>query len=270
MKRDKASAFLGVAAAIACFASPTAAQSGTRSMSARTSSPTGPSASSQGVAVVELFTSQGCSSCPPADAALRQIASIAKQTSVPVYVLSFHVDYWNRLGWKDPYSDVAYSNRQKAYAKAAGSRRVYTPQMVVSGRTEFVGSDKEKARQAITSALKKKAQTQIQLQVAPLTSGDTVVIQFQIEGDSQGHHLNVAVVETPAANVVPRGENAGRQLAHVNVVRTFQTVELDGASGQVDLKLPRDIDFENARVIAYIQNTKSLAVSGATSIAIGT
>ena len=93
-------------------------------------------------AVVELFTSEGCSSCPPADNLLGEIVKDAQKGQQRVYCLSFHVDYWNSLGWRDPYSDPAFSRRQREYARAFESVQVYTPQMVVNGSTGFVGSDR--------------------------------------------------------------------------------------------------------------------------------
>src|SRR5215831_17181987 len=107
-------------------------------------------------AVVELFTSEGCSSCPPADALLADLKSYANGTDKNIYVLSFHVDYWNRLGWRDPFSDAAYSARQTQYDQHFGSS-VYTPQMIVNGKQQFVGSEKKTASEAIAAALKDSA-----------------------------------------------------------------------------------------------------------------
>ena len=92
-------------------------------------------------AVVELFTSEGCSSCPPAEALLNQIHPRAAKSGQRIYTLAFHVDYWDRLGWKDPFSEAAYSQRQNSYANGFGEDRIYTPQMIVNGRGGFVGSD---------------------------------------------------------------------------------------------------------------------------------
>jgi hypothetical protein len=104
----------------------------------------------QGFAVVELFTSEGCSSCPPADEA---VADIARQYKNNVFILAYHVDYWNYLGWKDMFSNSAYSNRQKQYASLLNVSSVYTPQIIVNGKTEFVGSDKIKLEQTISKEL---------------------------------------------------------------------------------------------------------------------
>ncbi|MEM9643664.1 MAG: DUF1223 domain-containing protein [Planctomycetota bacterium] len=254
---------------IASLTSTAFAQSGSRSMTPRPSAGvssarvSGAAPASNGIAVVELFTSQGCNSCPPADATLRQIASVASKNQLPVHVLSFHVDYWNRLGWTDPYSDVAYSQRQRAYASAIKGGRVYTPQMIVNGSTEFVGSHQAKAHQAITRSLARRASTSIGLDVAPASTDGTLEVRYQLSGSTRKKILNVALVHTPAANAVPRGENAGRQLAHVNVVRDFRSLSIDARSGTVRLEVPEDVDPSKTRVIAYVQDPKSLIVTGA-------
>ena len=122
-------------------------------------------AAAEPVAVVELFTSQGCSSCPPADAVLSRVDELAREKKLSVYVLSFHVDYWNRLGWTDPYSDDEFTRRQNQYAGLFRSNRVYTPQMIVNGQTEFVGSDAKRATQAIRRALTRDADHRVRMEV---------------------------------------------------------------------------------------------------------
>ena len=114
-------------------------------------------------AVVELFTSEGCSSCPPPDALLAEILEDARKDGRRVFCLSFHVDYWNRLGWTDPYSAPAFSRRQQSYAQAFKNDQVYTPQMIVNGTEEFVGSDRHRSRAAIDAALKRPERVQINL-----------------------------------------------------------------------------------------------------------
>jgi len=109
------------------------------------------------VAVIELFTSQGCSSCPPADKLLTETVNRAKAGQQSVYALSFHVDYWNRLGWSDPYSDARYSARQRQYARQLNTATIYTPQAVINGRQEFVGSNRTRLNTLLADALKHPA-----------------------------------------------------------------------------------------------------------------
>ncbi|MEO1530260.1 MAG: DUF1223 domain-containing protein [Planctomycetota bacterium] len=252
MKRYLVAIFSCVMVAADCSVAATAQESG--------------SASTKGVAVVELFTSQGCNSCPPADVALRQIEARAKADNASVFVLSFHVDYWNRLGWTDPYSSELASYRQRAYARAAGSTRVYTPQMIVSGTTEFNGSNRVLAAKAINKALRAKATAFVKLDASASEGG--VDIDFEVTGADEEFLLNLAIVHTPNANRVPAGENAGRKLAHVNVVRAFKAVRLTESGGSARLSLPEDLNASDARLIAYVQNYNNLSVTGATAIAI--
>lgn len=215
--------------------------------------------------VVELFTSQGCSSCPPADSALRQIAATAEESALPVYVLSFHVDYWNQLGWTDPYSQAAFSERQRAYASAWRSKRVYTPQMIVGGQTEFVGSNKAKAHEAITKALTQAVKNRLELQTNIADADGVLTAQYKIMGPLGRSVLNLALVDSPTANNVPRGENAGRELTHVNVVRALHTLEVTEAEGTIELAIPQGMQASKWMLIAYLQDRKSLAILAATT-----
>src|ERR1700748_300945 len=129
----------------------------------------------KGFAVVELFTSEGCSSCPPADAV---VAKLQKESAgKPIYILAYHVDYWNHLGWKDVFSDADYSKRQRDYAKTLNISSVYTPQIVVNGKTELVGSEEEALHNAIKSALQKDALAQLTL-VNMQISRNTVQVNY--------------------------------------------------------------------------------------------
>lgn len=237
----------------------------------------GTGASSQGAApaggakrpfaVVELFTSQGCDSCPPADKVLAGLVAGARKDGRRVLCLSFHVDYWDRLGWKDPYGGPPFTSRQRAYGKALRLRGVYTPQMVVNGQQQFVGSDGRAARQAVESALKAPAEVGVRLTLA---KGDAVKLSYALSAAPKGAVLNVALVERGLSNKVPRGENAGRALAHENVVRAWKTVELKGeAKGTVELPAPRGLVRKNASVIAFVQGSGQGAVLGAERVDLG-
>ncbi len=180
--------------------------------------------------IVELFTSQGCSSCPPADRLLSQLREEGSVNGVPLIVLSEHVDYWNRLGWTDPYSAKLFSNRQRRYARAFGSGRVYTPQMIVNGGTEFVGHNRRAADAAITDAgkrrqlsveLKRVDDERLRIRVAaPLELARAGVIA----GDELLEVVFV-ITEDDLGDDVRRGENAGRKLRHDGVVREMRVLQ---------------------------------------------
>jgi hypothetical protein len=218
-------------------------------------------------AVVELFTSEGCSSCPPADNLLGEIVQDAEKRQQRVFGLSFHVDYWNSLGWRDPYSDAAFSRRQREYAQALNSDQVYTPQIVVNGSTEFVGSDRIRARKQIDAALKQPARAAVKLSQEGKKEPSSVVFAYEVERAARGSVLNVAVVERGLVSNVKRGENGGRTLRHENVVRALETRHLGGAAkGTVQLKLPADLVRKNSLAIGYVQDTASWAILGATAV----
>lgn len=222
---------------------------------------------SESVAVVELFTSQGCSSCPSADAVLSRIVEEAERKGKPIFGLSFHVSYWNRLGWTDPFSKSTFTDRQRKYGAVLNSRSIYTPQMVVNGKYEFVGSSRSSAETAINKALDKASS--IQIAISDLQIDDkSVRLNYRLSGDIQNTFLNIAVVERDLKNYVPRGENRGLTLSHDNVVRKFKTIypKQDGA---VEVSIDKkSLDLSKSSIIVYAQSSKNLEVYGASRISI--
>ncbi|NIJ52252.1 DUF1223 domain-containing protein [Dyadobacter arcticus] len=208
-----------------------------------------------GFAVVELFTSEGCSSCPSAD---KLAARIQKEyADKPVYILAFHVDYWNRLGWKDVFSDPAFTKRQRQYASLLKLSSVYTPQAVVDGRTEFVGSQEATMRKAIAEALARKVYSTILLENVKST-GELVSVNYKINGPITNSSLILTLVQKTAESKVRSGENAGRTLSHVQITRAIQTVNLNGkASGTGQISIPAGVKTAGLEVIALLQNNES-------------
>lgn len=220
----------------------------------------------RGVAVVELFTSEGCSSCPAADRELERLIEESRQAGTPVYGLSWHVDYWNRLGWADPFSSPYFSARQTDYAERLGSR-TYTPQMVVNGRTELVGSKRAELENAVTAALRQEAEVGLTATVAKAGSGAraTWEVSYQLDRPVGAAKLVVALVQRHAETSVPRGENEGRTLSHANVVRTWARAVLDGNSttGTLSIAAPADVPAADLEMIAFVQRDSDWAILGA-------
>ena len=216
-----------------------------------------------GVAVVELFTSEGCSSCPPADELLARLAG-----RPGVLALSFHVDYWNDLGWPDRFASAENTARQHAYALSLGARGLYTPQLVVAGADAFVGSDADHADASITRALAAAPPVPLTLRVR--TTPTEAVVDYDAPGAPAGALLEVAVVERAATSEVHAGENAGRTLHHVNVVRSFASSPLLSPTGTVTLRLSPALRREDADVIGYVQRPSGdgsgMPVLGAASV----
>jgi hypothetical protein len=213
-------------------------------------------------AVVELFTSEGCSSCPSADEA---IARLQKEDSdKPVYILAFHVDYWNRLGWKDVFSSSEYSSRQRNYADYLKLSSVYTPQAVVNGKTEFVGSEEGALHSAVRAALQKDEAANLILSDVK-TDQNKATVHYQAEGNVNNSVLLLALVQKSAVSHVKSGENGGRTLSHVQIVQKLQTVALsNNKSGTANISLPNGFNQQNWEIIGIIQNSNNGEITGAT------
>ena len=220
-------------------------------------------ASAPRAVVVELFTSQGCSTCPPADRLLAQLGQSSGGRVVP---LAFHVGYWNSAGWTDPFSASEWTKRQEAYAHRFGSSQVYTPQAVVDGAAELIGSRETELRAAIASAAARPAAT-ISLSLEPSEKEVRVAARVDLPDSLRGRKrdLMVAVYETGLVTPVARGENGGRTLADDYVVRRLARAGRIGESSTVAATLPLEKDWNRARlgVAAFLQDPETLEIRGA-------
>jgi hypothetical protein len=217
--------------------------------------------------LVELFTSEGCSSCPPADALLERLDRSQPVSGAELIVLSEHVDYWNDIGWKDPFSSHEYSERQSAYAAQFGLGSIYTPQMVVDGHFELVGSDERRATQAIESATKvSKIPVSISLTDERTTTVHIETGRLPPAIPAESASVFLAIADNSDESHVSRGENAGRTLKHVAVLRNLIRIgTVDKTAGfsrdmKVDLnaKNPR-----NLRIAVIVQEAAAGRVWGA-------
>ena len=198
--------------------------------------------------LVELFTSEGCSSCPPADATLALLDNRA-------IVLSEHVDYWDRLGWRDRFSSEAFTQRQEAYAKNFGLDSPYTPQMVVDGAVQFNGSDRQRAAEAIE---KSAAGQKASVIVARSGSG----VHVAVEGSAHDGDVYLALADDAATTDVRNGENKGRTLRHVAVVRSLRKI----GSVRKAKSFSKDVDLavaDNQRIVVFVQEAGQSHVLGA-------
>ena len=221
-----------------------------------------------GFALIELFTSEGCSSCPPADRLLADLAAEAEREGRPVYALSFHVDYWNHLGWADPFSRPEFSDRQRRYADALGGG-VYTPEMVVNGAEAFVGSKGSAARSAVRAALGRSAPAFLRVDSAAADGHGNVRVTYAVSGRAAGSLLNLALVEEDASVPVARGENGGRTLKHRNVVRAFRTIRNGSGQGSALVPIGAGLVPAKLKLIAWLQDPETLAVTAAARSDVG-
>ncbi|MFD1466760.1 DUF1223 domain-containing protein [Hymenobacter caeli] len=216
--------------------------------------------------VVELFTSEGCSSCPAADAALRELESAQLVPGAEVIALGQHVDYWNRLGWKDPFSSAQFTDRQRAYAAGFGTGS-YTPQAVVNGQYEFVGSDHAALAAAIAKAARAPRAT---VQLARAAGALSVQVAGLPAGTAAATVL-LALTETGLSTQVGRGENAGQLLRHAAVVRELRPLGTVRGSGTFSAPLALRPEWQPAhlRAVVLVQDAASRHIVGAASLPLG-
>lgn len=207
-----------------------------------------PARADAGPLILELFTSQGCSSCPPAD---RLLATLAAEPELEP--LSFHVDYWNDLGWADPYSAPAWTERQHAYARALGEPRVYTPELVIGGATGLVGSRPAAVRDAIA-----RADRPARLAASGRWTADHLEVTASAPPDAE---VLVAVWEAERSVRVPRGENRGETLSNVRIVRRLERVAAPGARGTLRVRL--DPAWKTVGAVAFAQRADRRIVASA-------
>jgi hypothetical protein len=205
-----------------------------------------------GPRVIELFTSQGCSSCPPADALLARLARTGSLGDRALAPLSFHVDYWNDLGWTDPYSSPAWSERQRQYARVLDDR-VYTPELVVGGAMGMVGSNLA----AVTDAIQRAARPALLTATARWTA-DAVTLTTTSPGDAE---VWVAIWEDGTSTHVARGENAGETLVSARVVRHLQRAAAAGQNASISIHL--DPAWHAGGAVAFAQRTDRRIVASA-------
>jgi hypothetical protein len=233
-----------------------------------------PSASGAPIPViVELFTSEGCSSCPPADALLLKLENEQPIAGAEVLALEEHVDYWNNLGWNDPFSSFDYTARQYAYAGILKNGNAYTPQMVVNGQFEFIGSRSGEARGVIANAatLPRSAVSLTPVRVAA-DEGEYTVTADHLPSAGDPTELWIAVTETNLHSNVKAGENSGEDLHHAAVVRRLtKLATVDGRKEQQPYSTMAKVNFrpewkrENVRVVVFLQEKKSRHILGAAS-----
>ena len=221
--------------------------------------------------VVELFTSEGCSSCPPADAVLQRLdAGVA---GADVIALGEHVTYWDRLGWKDRFSADLYTQRQEEYGRRFRLGSVYTPQMVVNGQVEFVGVDEARARKEIANAALRQA-GRVELKVE---ANSVAVHALDLPQEAAGAEVLLAITETDLNTDVRAGENGGRKLHHSGVVRSLVVIGRVeslrrgaggvGFSGQAQLHLASTWKRENLKLVAFVQDRVTGRIWSASALA---
>jgi len=230
--------------------------------------------------VVELFTSEGCSSCPPADALLAKLAERSPFGNAQVVALEEHVDYWDDLGWRDPFSSHALTTRQYSYAGVLGNGNPYTPQMVVDGTIEFSGGRAQQALESIAEAAARR-KTPVTMSQAQGTAGKAGTENFSVQvgrltpsGKGGAAEVWLAITETGLHSSVTRGENAGQELSHAAIVRAMRKIgeakpDRDVSfSGDAAIPIRGEWKRENLKVVSFLQEKNSLRILGAAEISL--
>jgi len=220
--------------------------------------------------LVELFTSEGCSSCPPADLVLQRLEAGAGVPGAYVIALGEHVTYWDRLGWKDRFSADVFTKRQEDYTWQFPSHSAYTPQMIVNGQAEFVGSDEARARREILKAAQEPT-AKVDLAVA----GDMISIKATgLPASAKDSDVLLAVTESRLDTDVQHGENGGRKLRHTGVVRSIANVgRIDNSkdgnyNAQAHYHLDPTWKPENLKLVVFLQSRRTKRIWGAGAIAL--
>ena len=226
--------------------------------------------------IVELFTSEGCSSCPPADAVLAKLERTQPVPGAEIIALGEHVDYWNYIGWSDPFSSHQFSERQGNYARAFNRDGIYTPQMVVDGEAEFVGSNLSRARDAIAKAA---AQQKAMVQMVRRAASGAGLAAFKVRvtdlpplSRAETVEVMLAITESELASNVARGENAGRRLEHGSVVRLLALAaqaaapEAQAITAEPEVRIKPEWKLENLRAVVFVQAQTSRRVLGAAAV----
>ena len=215
---------------------------------------------SKSILVLELFTSQSCSSCPPADAVL---SDYVIEQNANVIALAFHVDYWNRLGWKDPFSKTEFSERQREYAQIFNSRNVYTPQIVINGKYELVGSKKNEIAAIVAKEIKLTKKEQIFFESITLIN-NLLSLKVNSLNPDNNNIINIALVKKKEFTNIKRGENSGLQQINHNIVFDFKSIsEFNNDSKVQTFYFNNNWNSADFVIVAFIQNKKTGSITDA-------
>jgi hypothetical protein len=218
--------------------------------------------------LVELFTSEGCSSCPPADKVLARLEDEQPNADAEIITLAMHVDYWDRLGWKDAFSSSFYSERQNSYAESFKSGSVYTPQMIVDGQKEFVGSDFGTAQNAVSEAAKsRKAIIELATGTDSKNQNQDLKVKISELPAQENSYVWLVIAEDNLQTTVKSGENGGKTLPHASVVRDMKLVgEINSTDKTFEIEatpqLQPDWDKKNLKFVVFVQGKDTKKIYG--------
>ncbi|WP_083476229.1 DUF1223 domain-containing protein [Lacinutrix mariniflava] len=210
------------------------------------------------VVVLELFTSQGCSSCPSADALLKKVSENDKN----IIALSYHVDYWNYIGWKDPFAKAEFTKKQRAYSAKFYSNTIYTPQTVINGKEHFVGSKVSVMNEKLKQYKKIDSKNKIEL-LDLKKEANSISLNYKVRGDITNKSLRLVVAIKERITEVKRGENSNKTLTNTNVVVQEQLITLEKNNGSLKIEIPNVVlNKDELSIIGIIQNNELDILTG--------
>lgn len=222
-------------------------------------------AQDNGFAVVELFTSEGCESCPAGDKILSQLSAEAKQSGKAIYYLEYHVDYWNKGGWKDPFSKNQFTFRQENYSRVLPGKEMYTPQIVINGQAELNANNLSLAKAAIEKARNQTPLLNLTFQVDSIRR-DTAFVFYTCSKQDKNYVLRFVLTDNKVSSKVTGGQHTGKLLVHDNVVRLLYSVNNPSAQGQAAIPLKEFKADANFTWTAFVQHKQSLRILGANRV----
>lgn len=211
------------------------------------------------IVVLELFTSQGCSSCPAADRLLKEVKQNYPDN---VFTLSYHVDYWNYIGWDDPFSQAIYAKKQSNYNKKLKYRGNYTPEVVVNGKEHFTGSNRAKMNAAIKKFKAQRAENKVSL-LKFAQKKETVTFEYKVEGNVENKNLRAVLVLDERITNVKRGENRNRTIENSNVVVAEKIVPLLDANGKLQIDVPNTVRKNEKLSLILLVSNQNLDITAA-------
>ncbi len=211
--------------------------------------------------LIELFSSEGCSSCPVADAFMKEIMDISDSSKTPIYIVDYHVTIWDRSGWVDPFSDSAYTLRQQTYLFKKKLTAMYTPMLFINGSDkDIAGTDKKSVGIKLQENLQKPAEHFMRTSVSGVENEDSIAIGYRVWGNIDSMNLNIVLVQKEINNMVSAGENKDQILHHHNLAKKLITIPLKQNQGIVKMYANKYVNPQNFKLISFVQHQRSWRV----------
>jgi hypothetical protein len=205
--------------------------------------------------LVELFSSEGCSSCPAADAFLMELLSIADSVQAPVFCLDYHVDIWNKSGWVDRFSDTSFSRRQREYMIKNKQQALFTPMMFVNGSGALPGNEKKAVSKLINENMRMRPMASLVTKAGYIEETNMLIVDFDIEGRIDSCSLQLVLAYKEIKSNITAGENIGQTLVHHHTAKYWEEVPLNGTKkGRIEIQLPVDVPVTQLMLVSFVQH----------------